>query len=92
MFHLVSVTVEELSNAVVPRMTSVEENNEQSSSKADNAAVGSAVGANIGDVGERLDLSLELYAMLLGHLLQEGGDKALDAVEHTTSPQRVCSK
>jgi hypothetical protein len=43
-----------------------------------------------GDVGKRLDLCLELYATLLGHLLREGGEKALDAVEHAASLQRVC--
>ena len=39
---------------------------------------------------ERLDLCLEIYATLLGHLLREGGEKALDAVEHAASLQRIC--
>jgi len=41
-------------------------------------------------VAKRLDLCLKLYGTLLGQVLREGGDKALDAVENAASLQRVC--
>lgn len=37
----------------------------------------------------RLDLSLNLYGILLGHLLRNGGDQALEAVETTAALERV---
>jgi len=45
---------------------------------------------NPASVAKRLDLCLELYSNLLGHLVREGGDKALEAVEDAASLQRVC--
>ena len=84
LFHLVSVTVEELST----KAASTETKGNESS---DSDEVSERRSPDIGGVSERLDLSLELYGTLLGHLLREGGEKALDAVEHTASLQRVCA-
>ena len=78
MFHLASKTVEELCTMV--------ENNQRARINGD----GDQQAADGNDVRERLDLTLALYATLLGHLLREGGEKALGAVEHTASLQRVC--
>jgi hypothetical protein len=41
-------------------------------------------------ISNRLDLCLKLYGTLLGQVLREGGEKALDAVENASSLQRVC--
>ena len=41
-------------------------------------------------LSRRLDLCLKLYGTLLGQVLREGGDRALDAVENAASLQRVC--
>lgn len=41
-------------------------------------------------IEKRLDLCLDLYAALLGHLLRSGGEKVLDSVETTASLQRTC--
>lgn len=41
------------------------------------------------EISQRLDLCLKLYGTLLGQILREGGDKALDAVESAASLQRV---
>lgn len=38
---------------------------------------------------QRLDQSLNLYAVLLGYLLRSGGDQALEAVEKTAALERV---
>jgi PH domain associated with Beige/BEACH/Domain of unknown function (DUF4704) len=74
LFHLVSDTIERLSATTPVQNQETELSNDDERSKR----------------CHRLDLCLQLYAALLGHLLREGGEKALDAVENTASLQRVC--
>lgn len=38
----------------------------------------------------RLDTCVDLYATLLGHILREGGNKALSALENVSALERVC--
>lgn len=41
-------------------------------------------------VADRLDLSLELHSILLANIFRQGEEKALMALEHAASLQRVC--
>ena len=92
LFKLISDAVEELASEFEPKPHFSESNAAQeiaskearTTSQTDNSEGSKRVQA-------RFDLSLKLYTGLLAYCFRQGGEKALHAVEHTASLQRVCA-
>lgn len=103
LFHLLSEIIEEISSlrAKSPA-ASLEVDITEDLGVADPVVVQEDVGQTISKASEdkseplpsplisRFDLTLNLYASLLGHSIRQGGDNAFQAVEQAASFQRVC--
>jgi hypothetical protein len=92
LFKLISDAVEEIASEFEPKSLSAQSNSaEEIASKEARTSSQNDHSEGSMRVQARFDLSLKLYTGLLAYCFRQGGEKALHAVEHTSSLQRVCA-